>query len=431
VLKQFKRTFFICLILSIHTTQALAGGHLTLDNLPKGEHRIEFSQKDFKIKINFFNQAENQLKAILDKNSFEWVRVQNKYLLPKARLKIKAKHLAQTLHLRYKSKTIHFQQGKKSSFSEVYISLFEKDEIQIIKDNIQIASIRVVPAHRHKKTTLIDYSCSRNGIKIEGLDNEYISLGCESRPIGQFGAEKPMLEVVWVSPDLKLADEEFLPYQAVFLSKRPVKIRVQNIHTKAWKILTIKARVPKRVHRLFTAYGFGPYAFNTEIINKDDKKLHKHVPMAPALFFYANYKISEETSIRGFDAAILKDSNFNNAGIYIGSNFGYSFDNKLYFTTLLGVQYLYAKFDKEGPEVSEAIFPQGVEFMYRHAFDIPNYIISGGLFLSTSDSVEYENIWLRWGKNYFWEVNLIAWKKDDFKVRTWGVSLGFPFKGFL
>lgn len=411
------------------SSNVLANGHLSLDNLPKGEHRINFTRKDFKIVID--NSKDIKIKAILDKNSFEWVRVENKYLLPKARIKIKIGQEAQKLHLRYKNKTIHFQQGKKSAFSEVYISLFEKDNIQIMHGNLNVATISIKPTHLKKQSILIDYSCSRNGIKIEGLANEHISLGCQSRPIGKFGEEKPMLEVVWVSPDLKLADDEYLPYQAVFLSKRPVKVRVQNIHTKEWKIMTIKARVPKRVHRLFTAYGFGPYAFNTEIINKDGKKLHKHVPMAPALFFYTNYKISEETSIRAFDAAILKDSNFNNAGIYLGSNFGYSFDNKLYFTTLLGVQYLHAKFDKEGPEVSEAIFPQGIEFMYRHAFDIPNYIISGGVFINTSDSIEYENIWLRWGKNYFWEVNLIAWEKNDFKVRTWGVSLGLPFKGFL
>ena len=183
---------------------------------------------------------------------------------------------------------------------------------------------------------------------------------------------------------------------------------------------------------MFTAYGFGPYALHTKVTNSETKKTSQiHSPIAPALFFYMNYKISDNTSIRGFDAAIFQESKFNNAGLYLGSDFGFSLDNKLYFTTLLGVQYLYFKYDDEAPEVSEPIFPQGLEFMYRHAFDIPNYIISGGIFLSTDDDIEYENVWVRWGKNYFWELNLISWGKEDFEAKTWGLSVGLPFKGFL
>ena len=169
----------------------------------------------------------------------------------------------------------------------------------------------------------------------------------------------------------------------------------------------------------------------TKTLDENQKVIDDKNNIAPALFFYLNYKISETNSIRGFDAAIFKESTFNNAGLYLGSDFGHSLDNKLHFTTLLGVQYLHFQFDKDSSAISEPIFPQGIEFMYRHAFDIPNYIIAGGVFLSTSETIDYENIWIRWGKNYFWELNLISWGKDNFEATTWGLSIGFPFKGFL
>ena len=236
---------------------------------------------------------------------------------------------------------------------------------------------------------------------------------------------------MWSSPDLIVSNQEVGINHAAFLSNNPVRIKVRNIKTGKLKVLTLKATLPKRLHRLFTAYGLGPYAFNTKIENAEGETFTKKEGTAPALFLYSNYKISDTTSVRGFNAAIFKDSVFDNAGLYIGSDFGFSFDNRLYFTTLLGVQYLYFRFDEDADEVSEAIFPQGIEFMYRHAFGIPNYIVSGGIFLSTDDSIDYENVWLRWGKDYFWELNLISWGKENFETRTWGVSIGFPFKGFL
>ena len=57
--------------------------------------------------------------------------------------------------------------------------------------------------------------------------------------------------------------------------------------------------------------------------------------------------------------------------------------------------------------------------------------ISKKIFLIEVFFIEYRNVWVRWGKNYFWELNLIEWGQDDFKASMWGLSVGFPFKGFL
>ena len=398
-------------------------------NNPIGENRINFNKNDVKIIIN--NLSNYKIDAIVENDSFQWIRVNSNYLTPRVRLKLRVNSSDPVFHIEYKNNIFNFQQSRKNSYAELYYSLFEKNEVHIKLKNKIMAKIHIRFKAHKKQKQLIDYSCSRNAIEILGLEDEHITIGCKTRRIGRYGKEKPLLEIQWLSPELEISHDASVPYNAAFLNQRPVSIKVTNRYTKTTKTLTIKAKTPKRLHRLFTAYGYGAHALHTKRENDEEKKQVNKTDLAPALFFYINYKISDMTSIRGFNAATFKESSFNNAGIYLGSDFGHSLDQKLYFSTLLGVQYLYFKFDNDSSEVSEAIFPQGLEFMYRHAFDIPNYIISGGLFISTSESIDYENIWIRWGKNYFWEVNLITWGKDEFEARTWGFSVGFPFKGFL
>ena len=384
------------------------------------------------MQVNISSFDTTDIKAVVDSSSVEWVRVDEIFLIPRVRLKIKVASPTAELHLEYKETTKSFQQSPKNSYAEVYYSLFEKKEVKIFRKKVQIGTIKIDLTKHKKQRVIIDYTCSRNSILIKGLEDEHFSIGCRTRRIGNYGKEKAMLEIKWISPELEIIGSDFVPYEATFTTKRPINIQVKNIKTGKIKTITITARIPERLHRMFTAYGVGANALHTKLTDEKTKKSNTiHTKIAPALFFYLNYKISDTSSIRGFNAAVFQESIFNNAGLYLGSDFGFSFDNKLYFTTLLGVQYLYFRYDENSPLVSEPIFPQGLEFMYRHAFDIPNYIISGGLFLSTDDDIDYENIWIRWGKNYFWEINLISWGKKDFEAKTWGLSVGFPFKGFL
>ncbi|MAZ47956.1 MAG: hypothetical protein CME65_05295 [Halobacteriovoraceae bacterium] len=428
MLKLFK---LFALILCTHV---YAHEYLNTSQLPNAQNRIPLKSKDFFIDIKADEQCD--VRAMIDPSSINWFRFEDILLIPMARIKIRTKRVPPAAFITYKERTLNFQHSEKYSYAELNISLFENQPIEIKLFDKVLSIIDVQFRTPKKPKVLVDYSCSRNGIQIEGLENEYFSIGCRTKRIGKFGKEKPMLEVIWLSPDLRIKNSKYLPYHAAFLSQRPVQAEVENRQTGKSKVITIKAKIPKRLHRLFTAYGFGPYAFETELIEMDDdgneiSRESKTEPTVPALMFYINYKISETQSIRGFEAAVFKDSVFNNAGIYLGSDFGFALDNRLYFSTLIGVQHLYFQFDKDSEVISEPIFPQGIEFMYRHAFDDPNYIVSGGVFLSPTESIDYTNAWVRWGKNYFWELNYISWGKEEFKATTYGVSIGFPFKGFL
>lgn len=391
-------------------------------SLPKAQDRLKIDYEDI---IITKDQSKIKYDVLIDPESIEWVRYENILPIPKARIKIKFYHKNQNLVIKYNNDVFIPQVSNKISFTEIPISLFSQNKILVFEGEKLVSETRINIKKPDQNKIYLDYSCSRNNIEIDGLKNDYLSIGCRTKRVGQFGNEKPLLEIIFISPNIKLNQQTDI-YHGVFMNNTPIKFKVSQD-----RFITIKSKVPKRLHRLFTAYGFGPYALETKLRRTGEKTQKINDPVSTALFFYLNYKISKTSSVRGFNATVFNKSIFSNSGVYLGNDFGYSFDNRLYFTTLLGVQTLYFKYDENNEPSSKSLFPQGIEFMYRHAFDIPNYIISGGIFLSTNKEIDYKNIWIRWGKNYFWELNYIGWGENEFEANTWGLSVGLPFKGFL
>ena len=417
-----KNSLFFLLFL-IYTSSLLAEDFDTT-KLPNGREVEALSSSDFK----FTNTDTELLKPSFVNGSFEWKRLNGVVLVPTARVEIKLKDSPQKYQLLYKGKSYSFQTNTKEGFAEVEFSLFERHKIHIFKGETEVAGIEV-RRKSDKPKIYIDDTCSRFNIQFKGLVRESITAGCRKIVVGDFGDETALLEIQWLSPELIINSEKSI--NRVILNKyHQSQFDTYNLTTKKKQVIELTGYVPKRVHRLSTAIGFGPYSLATTFEeNGDSRSINE--PFAPALFFYANLKLSEGQSIRGFNAAVFKESIFDNAGIYLGSDFGFTLDNRLYFTTLIGMQYLYFKYDVDSPEISEPIFPQGLEFMYKHAFGMRNYIVSGGFFASVSAEVEYQNAWIRWGRNYFWELNYIGWGKDNFDAKMWGLSIGFPVASFF
>ncbi len=202
---------------------------IDIKNAPPGEARINFSRKD--VKVNIENKTELSIKAIIDRSSFEWIRVSETLLVPRVRVKIRISNNDSLFHIKYKETSTSFQQSRKASYAELYYSLYEKESVKIFQGDNLVASINLKFNNHKKERFIIDYTCSRNNIQITGLTNEHFSVGCHTRRIGSFGKEKPMLEIKWISPELKIIGSDFVPYQAAFLNKRPVIIKVLNVNT--------------------------------------------------------------------------------------------------------------------------------------------------------------------------------------------------------
>lgn len=428
-------SFFLLILLSIPFALSSEDQPISFGNVNQGDPRVDLKVSDFKLVL--VSKKQHKIKVVLKSDSIQWIRLEDIILTPRARMAVEIQGDAKDYHLRYRNHSLSFQQIDNKAHTEFYTSLYQSDTPEIFyKGNLVGRVIITTIANKEDKSKFhqIDYSCSRNGVTIEGMDGEHISIGCRTQRVGQFKKEKPFTEILWLSPNYQLLDKSKSPYIAVFMDSNPVKITVRD-QTNTIREFKIKAKIPNRLHRLNIAYGLGPYAFETSFKNSQDTlnpvDLEFKEPMAPAFMLYMNYKLNESSSVRGFDAVVSQRSTFNNLGVYYASDVAKPFDKKLTITTLLGMQHLYFKFDKGTKTINEPIFPQGLEMNYRHAFGIENYLIGGGAFLSTTADVDYQNIWFRFGKDIFWELNYIYWGKEDYSARMWGLSAGFFFGGFL
>ena len=153
--------------------------------------------------------------------------------------------------------------------------------------------------------------------------------------------------------------------------------------------------------------------------------------IAPAVMFYGRYDLIKTTCLRFFNATVASGSVFNNGGIYFAYELADAFDGRLELVPLLGAQILSFDYDDENDAYHKAIYPQGAEIVWNNAFGIENYNVVYGMFLSTSSQNDYQNLWVRWGKGYFWELNYINWAQDGFRAKMWGLSIGLPmFQAF-
>jgi hypothetical protein len=384
--------------------------------------------KTDELEINSTIDKDLNIKVELIKESIVWKRNNDLIMEPKLRVHISTES-KKNIVLRYKNQNIYMQRDSNHTFTELYYHLFDRDQIEVFAQNKSQGSISINKSKNIKTKNLVtDLSCQKYKLSIEGIDNEFFSVGCKTIKLGKVGQEKRLVKVYWKSPAFKTSNLSV----AHFTSSAPVVIEVED-NSGIKKNIKISGNIPARFNRLNIAYGLGPYAFDTtfEGQHTDRNTNSFDVPIAPALMLYFNYHLTEDDSIRGFDAVVFKDSVFNNMGAYYAKNIIYLDNKQFSLTTLIGVQHLYLDFDGSKNIVNKPIFPQGLEFDYKNIFGLDGYSLGAGAFISPSDSYDYQNVWLRFGKNVFWELNYIYWGEDEFSAKMWGLSAGFFFGSFL
>lgn len=403
-----------------------------------GEPRIPIELKNFTVKVKKQNGVK--IKTGLIKKSVQWIRSENNLLIPRARIGIILKDNAGLYHLRYQDQSFIPEERKDYFYSELYIHLFTPKKINVYKDEKLVAQISVHTEIRvpKSKTRQIDYSCLKYRLQLIGLDNEYVSVGCHLEKKGSWGNETPRLEVTWTTTNYTLMDDTPPPFVTVFNGNYTSKINLKNQDGEK-KEIEIKVKLPNRLHRLKTAYGFGPYFFNSTLLAKTDLSQAERTekePFAPALFLYGKLDLSTNTSLRIFDALVFKkvpfkDKTFNNFGFYFAYDLARAFDGKVQIVPLLGIQGLTFKFDKNDDAFTRIIYPQGFELVFNHFLGMENYTVVYGMFLSTESDIDYQNIWVRWGRGPFWELNYIGWSDGVREAKMGGLSIGLPLASFF
>jgi hypothetical protein len=147
---------------------------------------------------------------------------------------------------------------------------------------------------------------------------------------------------------------------------------------------------------------------------------------------YGNYFLNNIHSFKFFEAMVARDSFFNHAGLYIGSEIAKFYDDRLVLSTLIGLQALTFKNHKVDDNFfTQMIYPQGGELTFHHPFGLENYKFTLGGFLSPQRDVVYKNFWTRFGSKTFIEFNFIDWKYGTRRASMFGLSVGFPLGHFL
>lgn len=387
------------------------------------EDRMPIELESFSIK----SEGRIQITGKMIKDSLQWVRLDKSLLVPRALMEVSFSYdKSHRYSWEYaRQKIIPLFDEKSSTYrAQIFVSLFESLPLELYQDDKKISIVRILPRST-QRSSLIDYTCAPYFVEIEGIKNDFLSVGCKIQRTGKFGEEKPYLEVLFTSASYRLKDQTEPPYLVVFHETGESKISLVD-YLGNEEIITIRAKLPKKLSRLRLAAGFGPYT-----LDNSDKLGNAKSEIAPTAMLYGNFSLNESTSLRFFDSYSKNIATFHNWGVYFAWDLAEFCDQKCLLTSLIGAQGVDYQYNSNSNSTSEKIFPQGFEFVYKHPFGNLNYKFSYGMFASFSGLYDYQNLWVRYGKNYFWELNYIEWQRDKKHATMFGLSIGFPIASFF
>jgi hypothetical protein len=410
--------------LSFHSTaQRQKIDPISFGRVKLAEDRQMIDLKSFKFKTD----GKFEVKGQIIKDTLQWVRLDKSLLVPRALVEVSFK--SDELHhfsWQYADQKIIplYDEKNKTYEAQIFISLFESLPIELFENEKIVNRIRLIP-DSNDGSQLVDFSCAPYGVQIKGIKNDFVSVGCRIQRTGDFGDEKPYLEVLLTSASYRLKDNSPPPYLIIFHKSGESKVTLQDDEGHE-EVVTVTASLPKKLPRFKLAAGFGPYTLETK-----DHSGNRKYEIAPTGMLYGNFYLNESSSLRFFDSFSRNEATFHNWGLYFAWDLAEFCDQRCLLTSLIGLQGVDYRYSPRHTTQAEVILPQGFEFIYKHAFGKPNYRLSYGMFASLSGLYDYQNIWLRYGKGYFWELNYIEWQRDRQKASMIGLSIGFPIASFF
>lgn len=357
-----------------------------------------------------------------------WERSKQNLILPFLKIRLKTPQNQKAhLHYRYRAVTYLPQNKDGEEFTDIDVSVFDPAKIDVFHEGTKVGEIAIRSSSEglKNKTVLMDYSCSGYNLQISGFDGEFLSVGCELVRENVNGNVIPSLNVFWISNEFRTLDFHPGPYVISFSEGREADVTVIN-ENKDRKQIHFKVSFPDRLHRLKISGGFGPYFYKHSF-----KEQEENSELVPSLMLYGNYYLNNIHSLKFFEAAVVKDSVFSHAGLYLGSDLGKFYDDRLVISTLIGFQALSYRFNADDDYYTQVIFPQGLELAFHHPFGLENYRLMVGGFLSPQPNVTYQNFWARFGSKVFVEFNYINWEYGTRNASMYGLSVGFPLAQFL
>lgn len=426
-----------------------------------------FSPNDFEVEdfaLEWDGPPIPGIKISLEKNSLQWVRVQDVLLLPRARLLVEAENVegGAIFHAR-------FTQPLEGAKAVMPIALISRGrtpiEIVIVRGGHEIhgrVQVRFRPRPRVDTTeprVYFDASCSPYRAKGDALrftGDQWAYIGCRIVSQNSETYRAPVLEiyVFWdnVGQVIKIEGVEtkselsslwplktraflysvpgsFTLSQCAGQGAGPYADKEQSAGGALAKsrdngsTLTVHYMLPEILHRGSVSLGIGPYSFSFFGNNSDASE----ITLIPTL--YASYLFTETMRIVTFGALTMTSQNILDLGVYYSTESIRSLDRRFGFYLLLGGHAI--GFGSQGQYHFVTGAPQGMEIQLTDIRRKGSNVSLGGFFYPEISGIAYYNLWFRWGSSaLFFETNYIAWKENldgiAFSYRSLGFTIGFP-----
>jgi hypothetical protein len=350
--------------------------------------------------------------------SFEWVRVERRFLVPKARARLKVRP---GTTIRYHDLLFHAV----SDSIEVPVVLTTEagNELGIEEKNRRPVRVGFKPARPLDTSVVIDSNCSQTRVQISSLklEHSWVYLSCQTvHPKQDSGyVMRSDLEIRWETDSgaktIRLNGVESGSADGVshLISFHP-ESGMYHLE-KGGDSFDLRIPLPERFHPFWVSLGIGPYS-------------HQNVVRAfPTI--YAGYYFSEGMKIASFSAFPIRSKPEVDTGLYLVSEQFRGIDERITFNLLLGAHVL--SFHSGGTQYIRMSAPQGIEIGFRDFLMRNQNFTFGGFFYPLISNRSYINSWIRFGNsNLFYEFNFIQWQEPTdtgtFTGKSAGLSIGFP-----
>jgi hypothetical protein len=356
--------------------------------------------------------------------SFEWVRVDRKYLIPRARVVLSVPAgTPVTYHGRV------FQNQSNEIEIPIALSQEKGNEVSIGGATKGRVRVRYSPKRPLKVPMILDSTCSSSSIRIESpkLEHSWGHVYCHSTHLNQdqgYGLRMDV-DVHWETDtgesyaqigNLKDESADGVTHGVSFYQGSP-----SYEFRKGRDSFVLTAPMPARFHPFSVSLGLGPYS-------------HREV-LRPFATLYAAYLFNDGLKMASFTALPLKASPEIDTGVYVIVEQFRGIDERVTMNLLLGAHAL--NFQASGQNTWKMSAPQGVEMGFRDCLVRGQNFTLGGFFYPKIDNRYYVNAWIRYGNSkFFTEFNFINWQEplgadSAFAAKSAGISIGFPlFRAF-
>ena len=352
-------------------------------------------------------------------DSFEWVRVDRKFLVPRARarLEVPAGTVVRVLDHAFRSESGEVEvpvilTREKGNFLEVMLS----KPVRI--------GVRFKPVKKITPALVLDGSCSQVPLKFDHLkfDHSWAYVFCRAvhPKAGAIGFSMRMdLEIRWETEGsgsratlngLELESTDGVTHEVSFVPGAD-----HHQLSKGSDSFEVAVPTPERFHPFWFSVGIGPYS-------------HRNVLRAFPTF-YAGYYFNDGMRIASFSAIPIKSDPEIDTGLYLVAEQFRGIDERISVSLLLGAHLL--GFTDGGIRYSRMSAPQGVELGFRDFLQRSQNLTFGGFFYPLISNRFYINSWVRYGNSkLFGELNFINWQEPTpsgtFTSKSLGLSIGFP-----